>query len=247
MTVQELQDRITKKEAQIAKLEKKLSGYHPSDEFKALCDKYFEEPDYKKRDFSELKNYEKINNLWSLPEYYSVRYDVEDAKLTLAKYQKQLKAAIDKEKSLADLPQVLVDFKNDLIDRWNEYDRWKKAQMKKDYSKLNHADWHTTSKTMSEKWGRGWYDYYHYTSLEYLYEQNKKDAEALIIDMLDRVTKYTGKITDVTGLDLERDNQGYAVINGTVYGEDGKARVESIYASGPIQRLHVRVLVKSVK
>ena len=76
---------------------------------------------------------------------------------------------------------------------------------------------------------------------------NQRDGENLILDLLKRVTKITGPVTDWSGLRVTQGNMG-AVLNGIVIGEEGKARVESILAGGyAIQRLHVRTLVKEIK
>jgi len=79
-----------------------------------------------------------------------------------------------------------------------------------------------------------------------IHEENYQAGRRLILDLLKRVTKITGPVRDWKGLELTRGNLG-PVLNGVVIGEDGKARVESIYASGPVQRLHIRTLVKPVK
>lgn len=82
-----LQERIDNKEKQIAKMERNLVKYFVSDEFTQICDRFFIS-----KDRTELENYKKQNDLWYLPEYYSKRYELEDAKATLAKYYKQLQA-----------------------------------------------------------------------------------------------------------------------------------------------------------
>ena len=94
----------------------------------------------------------------------------------------------------------------------------------------------------SLKYARSIWDY----SDERIHAINQKAGENLILDLLKRVTKITGPVTDWSGLYVTRGNLG-AVINGLVIGEEGSARVESIYASGPIQRLHIRTLVKPVR
>ena len=77
--------------------------------------------------------------------------------------------------------------------------------------------------------------------------RNERDGKNLILDLLKRVTKITGAVTDWSGLHLTQGNMGL-VLNGVVIGEEGKARVESILAGGyAIQRLHIRTLVKAVK
>lgn len=82
---------------------------------------------------------------------------------------------------------------------------------------------------------------------EWIHKQNQRDGENLILDLLKRVTKITGPVTDWSGLHVTQGNMG-AVLNGYVIGEDGKAEVESILAGGwNVQRLHVRTLVKPIK
>lgn len=81
---------------------------------------------------------------------------------------------------------------------------------------------------------------------EQIHKANYEAGRNLILDLLKRVTKITGPVRDWSGLRVTSGNNGGAVLNGIVIGDDGKARVESIYASGPIQRLHIRTLVKEV-
>ena len=80
-----------------------------------------------------------------------------------------------------------------------------------------------------------------------IHDDNVKSAKKIILDLLKRVTKITGPVVDWSNLNVTAGNGGFAVLNGIVIGEDGKARVESIYAEGPVQRLHVRTLVKPIK
>ena len=81
---------------------------------------------------------------------------------------------------------------------------------------------------------------------EKIHANNQRDGENLILDLLRRVTKITGPVTDWSELYVTQGNMG-AVINGYVIGEDGRAQVESILASGPVQRLHIRTLVKPIR
>ena len=83
---------------------------------------------------------------------------------------------------------------------------------------------------------------------EQIHADNVKDGEAVILDLLNRVTKITGTVTDWDGLFLTAGNEGFATINGIVIGEEGKAKVSSITAGGyNIQRLHIRTIVKPAK
>ena len=82
---------------------------------------------------------------------------------------------------------------------------------------------------------------------EKIHANNQRDGENLILDLLRRVTKITGPVTDWSELYVTQGNMG-AVINGYVIGEDGRAKVESILAGGyAVQRLHVRTLVKPIR
>lgn len=78
---------------------------------------------------------------------------------------------------------------------------------------------------------------------------NTKDANNLILNLINRVSKYTGEITSWNHLYVTAGNSTeVSAINGIVEGVDGKAKVESITAGGyNIQRLHIRILVKEVK
>lgn len=82
---------------------------------------------------------------------------------------------------------------------------------------------------------------------------NKEDIDKLldeeesgkILDLIKRVTKVTGTITDASALRIGEQN---GELNGLVIGEEGKAFVETIGAGGyNIQRFHYRVLVKVVR
>lgn len=99
------------------------------------------------------------------------------------------------------------------------------------------------------------YRYKPYSHLEYLiglsdekiHELNVESTRNLILDLYERVIKITGAITDASGLHVTRGNDGFAVINGIVYGESGVARVESHGCAGyNIVRYYVRTNVYPV-
>lgn len=247
MTTQEIRNRIEKKEQEIAKMEKNLVKYVVDEEFTAMCDRYFET-----KDRTELDAYKKAHNMMWLPEYYSKRYDLEDAKVTLAKYHKQLEAQQAKENTINELPAVIKEFAKELEDRWNRYDFWKKEQIREEYKKVpeyrEREAYREFQHKMNEKWGRGWYEFAYYTTDEQIKKNNRNAVDALILNLVTRTVEIAGTIKDAQYLELERDNLGYAVINGIVIGEKGKAKVESIGAGGyNIQRYHIRVLVKEVR
>ncbi len=240
MTIEELQKRIEDKQQKIAKMERNLPKYFVSEEFTKICDRFFTTGDR-----TELNEYKKSHDLWCLPEYYSKRYDLEDAKATLKKYQDQLEKERVKTEALANLPKVVTSFRDDLIACWDMFDKAKREDIISMYNR--DMDYRTNVYEIREKYGSSWRDFL-YISDEKIHESNVKDANKLIIDFLNRVSGITGTITDYKGLHLSRSNEGYTIINGLVIGEKGKAKVESIGAGGyNIQRYHIRVLVKDVK
>ena len=82
---------------------------------------------------------------------------------------------------------------------------------------------------------------------EQIHDDNVQAAENLIIDLIYRVRKITGEITDWSDIRATVGTDGFTVLNGTVIGKEGITCIESITAGGyNIQRLHVRVLVHSI-
>lgn len=72
-----------------------------------------------------------------------------------------------------------------------------------------------------------------------------KEEKNKVLDLVNRVTKYVGEITDASNLSIGEQS---GELNGIVIGKDGKAYVETIGAGGyNIQRFHYRVLVKPIK
>lgn len=245
-----IQEKIQNKENQIGKLVTKFDKYSKlvSEEFLALINQYLRTGDY-----APIKEYRtrKYPNSWYLEgndyDLYATANDLYNARNTLNKYNKQLLAETAKNQTLSEMPEVLVQFKNDLIKKWDEYDQWKKNAIREDMKKEREMEYKDYKTMMWEKWGRNYRDAA-YISSEDIHKQNTKDAETLVLNLINRTVEITGKITDCKALRTDYDNRGYSIINGLVIGENGKARIESIGAGGyNIQRYHIRVLVKEVK
>lgn len=80
---------------------------------------------------------------------------------------------------------------------------------------------------------------------EFIQKTLDEEERDKIFDLIRRVTKITGTITDASMLRIGEQN---GELNGLVEGQDGKAFVETIGAGGyAIQRFHYRVLVKPIK
>ena len=244
--MENLQERITKKQQQIEKLTAKFNKYAElvSNEFLAIINQYVEDGDFAPVKEYRIRTYP--NNYFlqgSDYDLYSTANDLYTARQTLTKYQKQLEVEIAKNATLNELPQVLVEFKNYCIEKWDKYDEWKKNAIREDMKKEREMEYKDYRTMMWEKWGRNYRDAA-YISSEDIHKSNVKDAENLILNLIDRVTERVGQITDCGYLYLDNDNNGYTIINGRIIGTKGECRVESIGAGGyNIQRYHIRVLV----
>jgi len=249
MTTEEIRNRIAKKEEEVKKLSRRF------EEEKTLIS--VEESNIIERflvtgDRSEYREYLKSQNKMFGGEAWHKAGELFDAMNCLKKYEKQLEVEKAKEATFSNIPEVLKQFREDVISRWDSYDQWKRDTIKKEYSEAvneehNYDEWREFNRKMFNKWGQGWYDFRYLTN-EQIHNKNVKDSETIILNLINRVSEITGTFTDCKGLHLDSDNSGYAIINGIVIGEKGKAKIESIGAGGyNIQRYHIRVLVKEVR
>lgn len=247
-----LQERIQNKEIEVGKLVAKFDKYSRlvSEEFLALTNQFL-----RTGERNAIREYANRTYRWHSLEgadydLYRTASDLYDARNTLEKYIKQFKTEQDKQATLNSMPEVIIEFKNNLIEKWDRFDAWKKQEIRNEYNSFdyrNSEERRTFYSNMNNKWGRGWYEFMYFTQ-EQIHNQNVKDAENIVLNLINRTIELCGTITDAQDLSLDSDNQGYLIINGIVRGEKGNARVESIGAGGyNIQRYHIRVLVKPVK
>lgn len=222
---------------------------------------------------------------------YNANKAIKEYQATLDKYNAQLDNIQQKEKEVDEIPEVLKDFMNQLVDEWDKYDINLRDKSKPYYAELSkkadkilyeyedNSAYIPRSAQASDAKLKELYpnvtSYLRYrqfkedhiyapfkkkfgigvqyaTSLwsmsdEDINKENLESGKRIILDLLNRVTKITGPVTSYAGLHLTRGNGGWSVLNGIVAGEDGKAEVKSILASGPIQRLHIRTLVKPIR
>lgn len=239
-----LQERILKKEKAIEKLEKKIEKINSisSKELVEACRTNNKEL-YKKHQFEVEEN----NKYYSGYDLWQAYRDLEEAKGTLIKYQNQLEVEIQKENSLNELPELFQNLQKMLINSWDEFDKSRRDKMKKEYeelSKLEYPERKEKHRFLDKLYGYNWEDKAYETD-ESIHDKNVNSAKDIILDLIDRVSSKTGKITSYENLNLASNNAGFLVLNGYVIGEKGTAKVESIMAGGyNIQRLHIRVLVK---
>lgn len=163
--------------------------------------------------------------------------EIAETALTLDNYRKQLTWLMERVSVLiTDMPDVLRKLQEELVMRWDKWDIERRDKIIADYRELDykecsrkytHADVVLKSKTD-----------------EQIHDDNVQASEDLIIDLIYRVRKITGEITDWSNIRASVGTGGFTVLNGTVIGKEGIACVESITAGGyNIQRLHIRVLV----
>ena len=122
----------------------------------------------------------------------------------------------------SDVPNILHNLERELVNRWDEYDKeYRDSDVKKPRTYIYYTD-------------------------EEIHKQNIEAAKVLVLDLYNRVYSITGLVTNWSSITLQQSSQG-PVLNGIVQGELGKVRIESILAGGyNIQKLHIRVLVKSI-
>lgn len=150
----------------------------------------------------------------------------------LLEYSTELEKVERRDEEMAkEVPEAFRQARDELVERWTEYDIQERNQMFKDSKEMEYKEY-------CKKYTYSRRDYLHHTDEEFR-RLNSKAADAWLIDLYYRVKAITGTITDAKNLRFAGKS-----LNGIVYGEDGNARVETIGAGGyNIQRYHLRVLV----
>ena len=166
--------------------------------------------------------------------------EINETTLSLAEYRKQLTGLMERVSVLiTDMPDILKGLKEELVERWDKWDIERRDRIQSDYRELDYKEF-SRKYTHADVMFKGKSD-------EQIHDDNVQSAENLIIDLIYRVRKITGEITDWSDIRATNGTDGFTVLNGTVIGKEGIACVESITAGGyNIQRLHIRVLVYSV-
>ena len=239
MKLTTLTERIEKAEATIAKKENTISKKIAQIEKKS--DKARELGADPEKDRFEYRDNQEI--FWLLCDIYHLnediergRKEIEEKKITLENYRKQLAGEIEKENILLkEMPEIFTPFRDELVERWDRYDIKRREFLDKEMNTLGY-------KEFMKKYHYSDYQF-RYTTDEQIHESNVRDAKNLILNLYYRVKDITGEVTSWEDLHITNGNGG-AVINGYVIGKEGRAKVESILAGGyNIQRLHIRVLV----
>ena len=177
---------------------------------------------------------------WLEDDLKRLEREIKETEKTLENYRAQMSGAIERESLLTkEIPETLKTLQAELVTEWDEYDKRRRERMQKDRREMDYHEYcmkyrgqNTELRTMTD---------------EQIHAANIRDAEAIILNLVNRVKGITGEITDWGKLYLQPDNNGFSILNGRVEGKEGVAYVESIGAGGyNIQRYHIRVLVKSI-
>lgn len=206
---------------------------------------------YKENNFNEPIFQEGYNIIYDISSYLrsieDAKKSIEDEKVKLDKYLSMLENEKEKDNLINDLPENIKEFINELVDNWNRYDKNKREKIRKcivEWEENKSISYKEFDKEMGRKYGRNYSDFSR-ASDDQIEKDNESAGRELILDFVNRVNFKVGKIESFDQLSVNRDNQGFAILNGVVKGEDGEVEVNSILAGGyNVQKLHVRVLVK---
>lgn len=265
MDKQTLLDRISKKEQQIEKLNRRIKKWENqcTDEEISIADSY-------RDSYSKFATYCKQYNLGTsftpMAELRSAYSDLDEANVTLNKYKNQLNIIIDKEST--EKIEIFVEFLNRYkkeviryvernIDSVTEYYRLNSeyCEFHNSRGRLIHSgemteeEWREELriKRLKEEELRDSinpllfevYDRRQDNKVNYekLNEILDKDIEAKYWNMVEKVTKITGEIIDASDLSIGGDGN----INGIIIGKEGNAKLETILAGGYNQNIIVNV------
>ena len=166
--------------------------------------------------------------------------EIKETEKTLENYRAQMAGEIERQDLLTkEVPETLKTLQTELVTEWDRYDKNRRQKMLDDYYAMSYHDFCIKY--------RGEDTELRYKTDEQIHNANVRDAEAIIINLVNRVKGITGEITSWAGMTIAPNNMGWSILNGRVEGKEGIAYVESIGAGGyNIQRYHIRVLVKSI-
>lgn len=178
---------------------------------------------------------------WLRHDLNRLESEIKETEKTLENYRRQLSGEIARQDALIkEVPDVLKDFQKSLVEGWDEYDKNHKNFLWAQYNSLGYSEF------IRQYHFAGYQELYR--TEEQAHKGNVRDAETIILNLLNRVKDITGDVTSWEGLHIAPDNNGYMVVNGVVFGKMGRCEVESIGAGGyNIQRFHIRVLTKVLK
>lgn len=226
--------------------------------------KYSEFSDYCKKHGIDTESSEPYPYDESVNELRHAYGDLDDAITTINKYKNQLKLVDERNSTekIGVIVEFLQRYKEEVIeyvekdienvanyyyydsesarfhnDRWSLIKELGEDEWKEQYRQIrvkakfykDHAN--PLSFEVYYKYGKN------HISYDRLNEILDKDIEAKYWNMVEKVTKITGEITDASHLRVAGDGN----LNGIIIGTDGKARLETILAGGYNQNVIVNV------
>lgn len=169
-------------------------------------------------------------------------FELEDK---LTDLQMKLQQEQIKQKELDDIPPILQELRENIYKIFvNRYTGYRETSLEiASVIGNNYGSYRREMmKELFVKYGAivGDYEYWADMSDEKLEKEARRSADAYVMDLIRRVTKKVGTITDYSDLTV----RGPA-INGRVIGDRGTTYVDTITAGGyNIQRLHYRVILR---
>ena len=167
---------------------------------------------------------------------------IEDKKKIVEKWEAKLVDVTEKERIFnSEMPAVIIEFRDKLIARWDEWDLEERAKLREAYRALGYREFMKKFKYIG-------YKTLHMTDEE-IHKENTRASNAICINLWNRVKETVGEVTDCFDLHVTSGNEWEGcAINGIVRGTEGMCEVVSILAGGyNVQKLHIRTLVKKWK
>ena len=221
--IQKAEERITRKTNTIEKKNGWIAKRQKSLETLTGTEKVWAE--------SDIENYQ--------DDIARLQKEIKEIQKTIDGYKEQLAGAKAKAETIRELPENLKLMQNELVTTWDVYDTEHRTYLAGRYRELGYT-------AFIRQYHRSAYDELNKTD-EQIHAGNVRDAEALILNLVNRVSGIVGEITDWSNVKAAAGTQGFTVLNGYVVGTQGRCSIESIGAGGyNIQRYHIRVLVHEI-
>lgn len=166
-------------------------------------------------------------------------FELEDR---LTKLNIELQQAVVKQQEVEGIPPILKELQESIYDELIDYYKNIIEKIKECKQKMRNNPtfrMEILKETFAEI-GKTNYQMFDGKSEDDAQRIAEREAEFYVLDIINRVTKKVGNITDYSNVYVKGP-----AINGTIVGDRGVAHVETIVAGGyNIQRAHYRVLVK---
>ena len=165
-------------------------------------------------------------------------FELEDK---LTRLDTELQKAQLKQKEVEDIPPILEELRTAIYESiLNNMKHMRDEIIACKQRMREHPDMRREiMEQLFERIGKTNYQMFSGRADEELEKFAEKDAEHYVLDLIHRVTKKVGKITDYKGIYVNGP-----AINGRIIGERGDTYLQTIIAGGEVQCLHYRVLLK---